>query len=94
MIHMPPIFRRHFEEPTFELTRIKKMICKSCRQTYTKDTGFPVHEGILQPCTGMPANIFAAREHCECTQYDIYYNVNIRAMPMGNINTDLSRKRS
>lgn len=92
--------------PSFEPTDIVKMICNECGQVYTRRSGLMVNgklskrEGklVVKHCVGQPQpgtkRFMETDSKCGSTNYQIFREMKVNAMPIGRHFTDLSRKHN
>jgi hypothetical protein len=92
--------------PSVVPTDIVKMICKDCGKVYTRKSGLMINgklslrEGalVVKPCVAQPRlgsrKFLETDEDCGSTSYHVYRLMEVKAMPIGRVPNDLSRKHS
>lgn len=85
--------------PTVIPTGIIEMHCLSCGKVYRRGlNGLPLSaDGSFKPCTNGSMSIRKIEEHgaaakCESLNYRVFEEVELAAMPIGRVNTDLRRQ--
>jgi hypothetical protein len=79
-------------------TDIIEMYCLRCGKRYARNAnGLNIDgkTGKCRPCIADPPGLagLMSKDQCNSTSYRIVRLMEIKAMPLGRINTDLSRKR-